>query len=101
MSAQARQADAVFAIEAPDTADAAKSARAVATGHEGDANRLREYWTRGEGLAKWRTSPHPWTALYHHLLKHIKNVDEAKRTAASWYHQVFGTWPGAGHGGHK
>jgi SPP1 gp7 family putative phage head morphogenesis protein len=78
--------------------DVAKSARAAATGHEGDAHRLHEYWTRGEGLAKWVNSPHPWTSLYHRLLRHIKDVDEAKRTAAAWYHDVFHTWPGTHHG---
>lgn len=79
--------------------DAGKSARAATTGHEGDAERLHAYWTRGEGLAKWRTSPHPWTALYHHLLRHIKNVAKAKATAAAWYHDATGTWPGSHHGG--
>jgi hypothetical protein len=60
----------------------------------GDPEALHDYWTRGEGLAKWRTSPHPWTALYKHLLKHMGgDQDLAKRTAASWYHDVFGHWP--------
>lgn len=80
-------------------ADLGKSARAAATGHEGDAERLHRYWTAGEGLAKWRTSPHPWTTLYHHLLRHIRNVAKAKATAAAWYHDATGTWPGAHHGG--
>lgn len=88
-------------LKAQGEPDMAKSARAVATGHEGDAERLHHYWTAGEGLAKWTKSPHPWTALYHHLLKHIKNEAEAKATAAAWYHDVFHTWPGAHHGGHK
>lgn len=57
------------------------------------ANQLREYWTRGEGLAKWADSPHPWTALYHHLIKFMP-AGEAKRTAAQWFHAVFGIWPG-------
>jgi hypothetical protein len=66
------------------------------------AHQLHEYWTRGEGLAKWASSAHPWTELYHHLLKYIHNDHEAKATAAAWYHDVFGTWPGShdGHGVH-
>lgn len=55
---------------------------------------LKWYWTKGEGLAKWSTSPHPWTALYHHLLKFM-NAEEAKRTASQWFHDVFGFWSGS------
>ena len=61
--------------------------------HPGDhGNQLKEYWTRGPGLAKWATSPHPWTALYHHLLKYLP-PEVAKRTAAQWFHDTFGIWP--------
>lgn len=56
--------------------------------------RLKAYWTKGEGLAKWASSPHPWTALYRHLLKYIKNPAKAKRTAAAWFKARFGIWPG-------
>jgi hypothetical protein len=66
-----------------------KSARAELTGHD----QLHHYWTRGEGLAKWADHPHPWTALYHHLLKYLPD-GEAKRTAANWFHDVFHMWPG-------
>jgi hypothetical protein len=76
-----------------------KSARADVEGHHDIAAEGHAYWTRGEGLAKWVKSPHPWTALYHHLLGHIKNVAEAKATAAKWHHEVLGFWPGAHHGG--
>jgi hypothetical protein len=56
---------------------------------------LHEYWTKNpKGLAKWVDKPHPWTALYHHLLKYIHNDDEAKATAAKWFHDVKGFWPG-------
>lgn len=56
--------------------------------------RLRLYWTRGEGLAKWAGAPDPWTELFHHLSKYI-NPELAKRTAAQWFHDVFGFWPGS------
>lgn len=59
------------------------------------AERLHRYWTKGPGLAKWAGKPNPWTTLYHHLLKYIKNPDEAKATAAKWFHDVFGFWPGS------
>jgi hypothetical protein len=39
--------------------------------------------------------PHPWTALYRHLLRHMGgNVDLAKRTASQWFHDATGMWPG-------
>ena len=82
----------------PAELDVEKSARAVATGHEGDTERLHEYWTRGKGLARWISSPHPWTKLYHLLLKHIGNPDVAKRTASQWYHDATGHWVGEGKG---
>jgi len=60
-----------------------------------DGDNLHEYWTRDpEGLAKWAETPHPWTALYTHLKKYIKNDNIAKATASRWYHDVFGHWPG-------
>lgn len=68
-------------------------------GFEG-AHQLHEYWTKGEGLAKWADTPHPWTALYHHLLKYMP-PGEAKATAAKWYHDVFGHWPGDHNGGKR
>lgn len=59
---------------------------------DGD-NRLKEYWTRGEGRAKWVDHPHPWTSLYRHLVKYMP-AEMARRTAAQWHHDVFGIWPG-------
>jgi len=50
---------------------------------------LHHYWTRGEGLARWRTSPHPWTTLYTLLLEHMKPA-MAKRAASKWFIEVFG-----------
>ena len=62
--------------------------------HPGDPTALKHYWTRGKGLAKWATKPHPWTALYRHLLRYLKNPEYAKRVASQWFHDVFGIWPG-------
>ena len=63
--------------------------------HPGDqGNQLKKYWLSKEGLAKWATKPHPWTALYHHILKHIGNPERAKRIASQWFHDHFGIWPG-------
>jgi hypothetical protein len=50
---------------------------------------LKDYWVHGEGAAKWST----WTELYHHLLKYLPEA-EAKRTAADWFHERYGFWPG-------
>lgn len=64
-------------------------------GHKGvDNGELHHYWTQDpEGLAKWRDLPHPWTALYNHLRKYIKNDHVAKATASAWYRDVFGHMP--------
>ena len=67
--------------------------RAV-TSHKGNAEDLKKYWMVGKGAAKWVGSPHPWTSLYHHLVKYMP-PDKAKRTAAEWFHEHFGFWPGA------
>ena len=59
------------------------------------AEELHHYWTKGEGRAKWMGKAHPWTALYHHLLRYMKgNTGKAKRTAAQWFHDATGMWPG-------
>lgn len=60
-----------------------------------DRERLHHYWTRDpEGLAKWADHPHPWTALYRHLRKHVGS-ERAKRMASEWFHERFGYWPGS------
>lgn len=57
--------------------------------HPGD--QFQQYWTRDpEGLAKWAFHPHPWRALYKHLIKHIHNPEYAARTTESWFRLVFG-----------
>lgn len=55
------------------------------------AAQLRHYWTKGKGLAKWATSPHPWTTLVAHLRKYVR---DPKGLASSYFHDVFGIWPG-------
>lgn len=59
-----------------------------------NTERLHLYWTKGEGLAKWAKSDHPWTELYHHLVKYM-SPEKAKRTATVWFHQVMGFYPGS------
>jgi hypothetical protein len=62
--------------------------------HPIDAARLHDYWTKGPGLAKWADAPDPWTQLFHHLSKYLP-PEEAKRTAANWFHDVFHFYPGS------
>jgi len=62
--------------------------------NRGDAAQMHAYWTRGEGLARWANSPHPWQALYDHLLPHIVDPDETRRTVSQWFHDALGIWPG-------
>lgn len=54
---------------------------------------LHHYWTRGEGLARWRTSPHPWTTLVTLLTEHV-GPQKAKVFASKWFREVFGYWSG-------
>ena len=72
----------------------------AAAGHDSHAGgeELHQFWTRGEGLPLWAESPRPWTTLVAHLMRFpafAKNPDFAKRTAAEWFHEVFGFWPGS------
>jgi hypothetical protein len=63
--------------------------------HPGDGGDvLKRYWLSKEGLAKWATKPHPWTALYRQILRHVHNPEKAKRIASQWFHDHFGYWPG-------
>jgi hypothetical protein len=75
--------------------DAPVQAAAGVDTHPG-GEQLKHYWLTGEGAAKWST----WTELYHHLVKYM-TPEMAKRTAAEWYHERYGRWPGAGHGDKK
>lgn len=78
----------------PDDTPAASAARADLHPGDGGARQLHEYWTRGAGLAKWAESPEPYTTLLSHLSKFMGS-DEAHRTAAQWFHDVFHFWPGS------
>lgn len=85
-----RQSDALFVMT---DGPLIKSARAAATGHEGDAEQLHHYWTKGEGLAKWAESPHPFAALKAHLAQFIHDERELNATTAQWVHDGTGHWP--------
>lgn len=61
---------------------------------DGDARKLHDYWVRGKGREKWFNDPHPWTALYHELVKYMP-PEKAKRVAAQWFHDAKGYWPGS------
>jgi HK97 family phage portal protein len=62
---------------------------------KGNAAELRRYWTKDpEGLAKWATTPKPWTNLLAHLIKYLKNEEAAKALTSSYYKDVFGHLPG-------
>lgn len=74
--------------------DAALLRAAGADLHPGDPGALKAYWVHGKGRAKWITKPHPYTVLYHHLLKYLHKPDYAKRVAAQWFHDALGIWPG-------
>jgi hypothetical protein len=53
-----------------------------------DHNQLKDYWLHGEGAAKWKT----WTQLFNHIKKYV-TPEQAKRIAATWFHERYGFWP--------
>lgn len=57
---------------------------------------LRKYWTKGAGLAKWSTNPHPYTALVTALRAEIPDMPDAKLKglAANIFKDVKGEFPG-------
>jgi len=61
-------------------------------GGEGPGS-IKWWWTKGPGLQRWASTPHPWTALYTQLKPHMSD-DKAKRCASAWFHEVFGIWSG-------
>lgn len=83
-------------------ADPAPPGPVVLTCHERalSGGELKRYWLHGPGLKKWATHPHPWTALFRHLRKHM-NPEMAKRVTSQWYHDHFGQWPGTRKGKNK
>jgi hypothetical protein len=54
-----------------------------------DGSNLRRYWTKGPGLAKWRTSPTPWRTLKKFLSKYLSG-ETLEATTSAWYMAVFG-----------
>jgi HK97 family phage portal protein len=58
-------------------------------GGDADGSNLKAYWTGPKGRARWNS----WTELYAHLVKYL-SPERAKRTAAQWFHDVKGYWPG-------
>jgi phage portal protein BeeE len=56
-------------------------------------DQLHDYWTKGEGLAKWAGSPKPWTTLRKLLSKYLSG-DKLDATTSAWYRDVFGHLPG-------
>ena len=55
---------------------------------------LIKYWTRGEGLARWALSPHPYTALTTALRSEGVPERFVNGLAAKYFHRVFKIWPG-------
>lgn len=58
-----------------------------------DGDEFQAYWTRGKGLKRWSTHPHPWETLHRLLLKH-PGIRDAEGLASHYFHVVFGIWPG-------
>lgn len=77
----------VAPLELPSAA-AARSKGREPVDHDG--SELHAYWTRGEGLAKWRGSPTPWETLHGLLAEHIHDPDKLDRTTSAWFIDVFG-----------
>jgi hypothetical protein len=73
--------------EEPEVDPDASRARAPS---DHDGTDLHAYWTRGEGLAKWRGSPHPWQTLHAHLAKYITDPHKLDATTSAWFIDVFG-----------
>lgn len=61
---------------------------------DGNARQLERYWTRGKGLARWASNPHPWTTLVNLLSKYMTR-SQAKGLASNYFRKVFGYWPGS------
>lgn len=67
---------------------------AVADPRPGSKGYLKWYWTKGPGLAKWRASPHPWTALKRELRGKVPAA-YLDATVSKWFEDVFGYPSGA------
>ncbi|MEY8577226.1 hypothetical protein AALI21_02820 [Corynebacteriaceae bacterium 6-324] len=58
-----------------------------------DGRNFEIYWTRGPGLARWASNPHPWTTLVNLLSKYMSRR-HAKGLASNYFKKTFGIWPG-------
>lgn len=57
-----------------------------------DGHELHDYWTRGAGLARWASSPRPFTTLLNFLRRHMPEI-KARKTTAEWFEEVMGYLP--------
>lgn len=84
-----------FADEMRAMDDNADELRALALGDD----EFEAYWTRGKGLRRWRFSAHPWTTLRNLLrqirLKHGRGPRDPEGLATTYFHKVFGYYPGS------
>lgn len=96
-----RRARAVAEVERVQAARAADDVEALTAavdsgipGHLPAA--LKRYWTKGAGLARWSTSPHPYTALTRALRSELppKAQHMVNGLAANLFKAVFGIYPG-------
>lgn len=96
-----RRARAVAEVERVQAARAADDVEALTAavdsgvpGHLPAA--LKNYWTKGAGLARWSTSPHPYTALTRALRSELpaKAQHMVNGLAANLFKAVFGIYPG-------
>lgn len=57
---------------------------------------LKQYWTHGAGLARWASSPHPYTALTRALRSELpaKAQHMVNGLAANLFKATFGIYPG-------
>lgn len=55
---------------------------------------LIKYWTRGAGLGRWASTPHPYTALTAALREEGVPPQYVNGLAAEYFHKVFGIYPG-------
>lgn len=58
----------------------------------GNFDALHDYWTQGEGLARWAGSSEPWAVLFGFLNRHMGG-SKARATARAWFKEVTGRWP--------
>lgn len=82
-------------LAGPAEARAASGLHEQRAGQHDIAEEGHDYWVHGKGLAKWADTDDPWTELHRHLVEVGMPDEEAKRTAAEWFHEVFHFWPGS------